>query len=48
MASLQEKKNKQISETRKATALRRKSQIPLTFNLKVRNEKRNKKAGIFD
>jgi len=40
-------KNRQIKETRKATAVRRQSQFPLTFALKVRNEKRNIKNNVF-
>ena len=39
-------KNRQIKETRRATAVRRQSQFPLTFTLKVRNERRNIKNNI--
>ena len=40
-------KNRQIKETRRATAVRRQSQFPLTFTFKVRNEKRNIKNNVF-
>ena len=40
-------KNRQIKETRRATAVRRQSQFPLTFTLKVRNERRNIKNNVF-
>ena len=40
-------KNKQIKETRKATAERRLTQFAMTFTLKVRNEKRNIKNKVF-
>lgn len=40
-------KNKQIKETRKATAERRLTQFAMTFTLKVRNEKRNIKNNVF-
>ena len=41
-------KNSRIKETRRATALRRQSQFPLTFSLKVRNERRNRKNNVFN
>ena len=43
-----ETKNAKIKETYALTRERRMSQIPLTFRMKVRNEKRNKKTGVFD
>lgn len=43
-----EVKNAKIKETYALTRERRMSQIPLTFRMKVRNEKRNKKTGVFD
>ena len=43
-----ETKNAKIKETYALTRERRKSQIPLTFRMKVRNEKRNKRVGVFD
>ena len=43
-----EVKNARIKETYALTRERRMSQIPLTFRMKVRNEKRNKKTGVFD
>ena len=42
-----EQKNKNISDAISATRKKRKSQIPLTFELGVRNEKRNRKTGCF-
>jgi hypothetical protein len=43
-----EEKNKAISDANKETRARRQSQTPLVFRLKIRNEKRNKKTGMFD
>ena len=43
-----ETKNAKIKETYALTRERRMSQIPLTFRMKVRNEKRNKRVGVFD
>ena len=43
-----ETKNAKIKETCALTRERRKSQVPLTFRMKVRNEKRNKRVGVFD
>lgn len=38
-------KNQRIAESNRQTRLRRQSQVPLTFELGVRNEKRNRKNG---
>lgn len=46
--TLQQQKNQKIKASYLATLEKRKSQCPLTFVFKVRNEKRNKKAKIFD
>ena len=46
--TLQQQKNQRIKASYLATLEKRKSQCPLTFVFKVRNEKRNKKAKIFD
>lgn len=43
--SLREEKNKRISASFSATKKRRKTQIPVTIELGVRNEKRNRKTG---
>ena len=43
-----EVKNAKIKETYALTRERRMSQVPLTFRMKVRNEKRNKRVGVFD
>ena len=47
MPTLREQKNLRIQATYLATLEKRKSQVPLTFIFKVRNEKRNKKNGVF-
>ena len=43
-----EVKNAKIKETYALTRERRMSQVLLTFRMKVRNEKRNKRVGVFD
>ena len=43
-----EVKNAKIKETYALTRERRMSQIPPTFRMKVRNEKMNKRVGVFD
>ena len=43
-----EVKNAKIKETYALTRERRRNQIPLTFRMKVRNEKRNERVGVFD
>ena len=47
MSSARERKNQRIKETLLETRARRTRQIPITLFFKVRNEKRNKKAGVF-
>ena len=47
MASSREIKNLRIAESNRQTRMRRQSQVPLTFELGVRNEKRNRKTGCF-
>ena len=47
MASSREIKNQKIAESNRQTRIRRQSQVPLTFELGVRNEKRNRKTGCF-
>ena len=48
MASLREQKNEKIKATLLETRQRRTTQVPVCFDFKVRNEKRNKKAGVFE
>ena len=43
-----EVKNAKIKETYALMRERRMSQVPLTFRMKVRNEKRNERVGVFD
>ena len=47
MPTQREIKNQRIAESNRQTRLRRQSQVPLTFELGVRNEKRNRKTGCF-
>ena len=47
MTSSREIKNKKIAESNRQTRIRRQSQVPLNFELGVRNEKRNRKTGCF-
>ena len=47
MPTLREQKNLRIQATYLATLEKRKSQVPLTFIFKVRNEKRNIKNNVF-
>ena len=48
MASLREQKNEKIKATLLETRQRRTTQVPVSFDFKVRNEKRNKKAGVLE
>ena len=48
MNTLREEKNQRIKDTMKETFARRKRQIPIILHFGVRNEKRNKKAGVFE
>ena len=48
MNTLREEKNQRIKDTMRETLARRKRQIPLVLHFGVRNEKRNKKAGVFE
>ena len=45
---MRENKNNKIKMTLAAIRQRRQSQTPVTFNFKVRNEKRNRKSGAFE
>jgi hypothetical protein len=47
MSSARQRKNQQIKETLLATRARRTRQVPIVLHYKVRNEKRNRKAGVF-
>lgn len=46
--TFREQKNQRIKESILATIEKRKNQVPLVFEFKVRNEKRNRKNGTFD
>ena len=46
--TLQEQKNLRIKASYLATKERRKNQVPLTFEFGIRNEKRNRKNGVFE